>query len=729
MNDPRDKKQNNDDLDQVKSLIGDADGGLFSVDDILAEYGTKKPAGRTAVPLTPREEPLDLPWPAARPHPPVDNVLSFPDLAGEEPSPEQAAPVEEISEEDQEDQEDNILDFPQEESALTAFLRDLSDKADRYADQMFSDAENTDMEEVRRLEALIPGTDREEHPQERGGPPPEPKHRREPPPPPDYTPQELIYRCCRNLKGLRVRAVLLLVLACAALIQLAVPALGYIWLAPLDSMVLQCWISVGLLGAGVLLSLDVLLRGLVRALRLKTGMDTLLALACGFTLADGILLALSPAPERLPYTVVALFGLHFLLHGSYHYKCGMRLSCRTAAASSTPYRVTLDEGMWNGQDTYTKWSGDAEHFGSQLQAEDGAQRIFARLCPLLLIADVVIALTTSLSPDRPDRLVWSLSALFTATAAFGGALVYGLPFHMVARRLGKSGAVLAGWPGIARSRRGRRVLVTDVDLFPPGYVELNGYKVLSDLSAERVLGYTTTLIKASGSTLVKPFYDELRAMGGLLRKAERLCCYEGGGLSATIRSDEVLVGSASFMSLMDVDLPDGLRVNSAVFCAINGELAGIFALSYSLPDTVFPALELLLEEKVGPVLATRDFNLIPAMLAQRFKLAADKMDFPPVERRRELSDPDHPHSQVLTALLCREGLFPFAETITAARRLRWATRAGALLCCLSSFFGLLLAAYLTSVAAYTALSPLNLLLYMLLWLLPIRLLTGWVHRY
>ena len=166
-----------------------------------------------------------------------------------------------------------------------------------------------------------------------------------------------------------------------------------------------------------------------------------------------------------------------------------------------------------------------------------------------------------------------------------------------------------------------------------------------------------------------------------MRNADHLCCYEGGGLSANIRGDQVLVGSAAFMNLMDIPLPQGLNVKSAVFCAINGELAGIFALSYSLHDTIFPALEELMREKIGPVLATRDFNLIPAMLHQRFKLAADKMDFPPVERRRELSDPEQPHSDVLTALLCREGLFPFAEAVTAAKRLRWATRLGAILCC------------------------------------------------
>ena len=134
-------------------------------------------------------------------------------------------------------------------------------------------------------------------------------------------------------------------------------------------------------------------------------------------------------------------------------------------------------------------------------------------------------------------------------------------------------------------------------------------------------------------------------------------------------------------------------------------------------------------EKIGPVLATRDFNLIPAMLQQRFKLAADKMDFPPVERRRELSAFDQHHSERLTAVLCREGLFPFAEAVTGAKRLRWATRLGAVICCVSSVLGLFLTSYLVSMAAFGSLSPLNLLIYMVSWLAPVWFLSGWVHRF
>ena len=126
-------------------------------------------------------------------------------------------------------------------------------------------------------------------------------------------------------------------------------------------------------------------------------MDTLTALAVLFTLADGLMLALTPNEQgRLPYTAVALTGLWVSLHGTYHKKCGLRLSCRTAAASAEPYRVTLDEGKWNGRDTYAKWSGSAEGFGSQIQTDDGAQRIFRRVCPLLLLGDLLLALLTIL---------------------------------------------------------------------------------------------------------------------------------------------------------------------------------------------------------------------------------------------------------------------------------------------------------------------------------------------
>ena len=112
------------------------------------------------------------------------------------------------------------------------------------------------------------------------------------------------------------------------------------------------------------------------------------------------------------------------------------------------------------------------------------------------------------------------------------------------------------------------------------------------------------------------------------------------------------------MHLMEITLPQGLNVKNAVFCAIDGELAGIFALNYTLHGALEPSLNSLIRNRVTPVMATRDFNLIPAMLRQRFKLPVDKMEFPAVERRRELSDEEQPHSDILTPSSAARGWPP-----------------------------------------------------------------------
>ena len=452
----RDPEQLNkkDDLVDVKELVRDAEPGPFTLDDILAEYGVKREPEPEAVPR--RIESRSQPQRTEK-----DNVVLFPG-ARSAPVPElpQAAEKENAREpeedrepesgegaEDQEGEDeepnDRVVEFPEEESVLSAFLKDVTRKADHYADHMFQESEEMDQEEIHRLEKLIPGTDVEEdEPEEFPGRFRRP--RRPEPPPPDTAPQELARQYGKGLKVMRLRVVLVFLLAAAALFQLAVPAAGFVWLPPLDGYQVQVWIAAGLLGAGILLSLDVLAAGIARMFRGRVGMDTLAALSGIFTLADALVLAVTQDREgQLPYSAAVLAGLFFLLHGTYHKKCGLRLSCRTAASVSEPYILTLDEGKWNGRDTYCKWTGTPNGFGSQIQMDDGAQRIYRVVCPVLLLACVLLSLLASYGVGKPQHLLWCLSATFTAAAAFGGALVYGRPFHKVARRLAQSG----GGPG------------------------------------------------------------------------------------------------------------------------------------------------------------------------------------------------------------------------------------------------------------------------------------------
>mgnify|MGYP001696363302 CR=1 FL=1 len=81
MSDRKDEKLNNGDLREIKSLIGDADSGGFSLDDILAEFGGNPSARPGGIPVRPSRDKRDnvvaFPGGTKRPEP-EEELLPFP---------------------------------------------------------------------------------------------------------------------------------------------------------------------------------------------------------------------------------------------------------------------------------------------------------------------------------------------------------------------------------------------------------------------------------------------------------------------------------------------------------------------------------------------------------------------------------------------------------------------------------------------------------------------------
>ena len=616
-----------------------------------------------------------------------------------------------------------VIDLPPENPIfeLTGRLDALIRKADEYADNMYDQAEPTP--EELKAEQYIPGVDAEKP----TAPPrkiPKPKRQRPAAPPPeDLSPGELAGEYKNGLKsaGHRLKLCVVLCVALGALsLNLPIPQLSV--------FAVRCYAAAGALAAVCALCWDVFTRGFGDALRGTVTVDTLAALAGLFTLLDTVTMPLlGSRGDNMPAACAAALVLTFALLGWRLKRQGGRISCYTASKVRNPYIVTSDDAKWSGRPAYVKWSGDGAGFGRQMQEEDGAQLVWRYAGPLLLLLCVLCSLISSVGHGQPKQILWCLSVTLTAAASCAAPLVYALPFKKLSVRLSKVGAAVAGWVGADRCSSAGIVL-TDIDLFPPGTVKLNGIKVFGDFPNETVVAYAATLIRDAGSGLDKPFHDLLRAQGAIYRTATGVRFHEGG-ITGIIRNHDVVVGTAAFMHLMEVELPQGLNVKNAVFCGIDGDLAGIFVLDYDMGGTTAPSLFSLMRNRISPVLATRDPNLIPAFLGQKFKLPVDKMEFPPVDRRLELSDDHQEHSQFPSAILSREGLMPFSEAVVGAKRLRSGVRTSAVLAMLGAAAGVLLTFYLTFVSAYSSLTAVNFALFLLLWLVPELLSADWVTRY
>lgn len=339
---------------------------------------------------------------------------------------------------------------------------------------------------------------------------------------------------------------------------------------------------------------------------------------------------------------------------------------------------------------------------------------------------MVFAGLSSLGQDRTDDFFLNWSAILAAGTSFALPLGWGLAYGNLARQLQKAGCAVAGWFGAERISRRKKMILTDADLFPPGTMQLGGVKVFGEVLSV-ALSHAASMARAAGSGLERLFDELLRTELGSYEEVSGFAFYEEGGWSATIRGESILMGTASFMRKMDVRLPGDINLKTGLFLSVDRHLIAVFAVKYNASENVDFALRMMTRSRVFPILASRDPNIVPELLRRKFHKGV-KVEFPDLTTRVALSEAELDRG-LPRALIFREGLLPYAETVVGSRRMCRAVRRSVIFSLLGSAAGTLLAFYLVFLRQYALLTPLALELFLLLWTLPVLLMVDWASRY
>lgn len=442
---------------------------------------------------------------------------------------------------------------------------------------------------------------------------------------------------------------------------------------------------------------------------LKQGKVTsgfLTMLLCLVTLLDTALYAFLPARAALslPLPVLGAMSVYCALLGESLRLHGMYDTFRIAAIGNAPYIVTVTAGG------AAKRVGLPGGFSNSARANDPYSRWQSVLLPVFLAAAVVFGVLSTLETKQNALLAWNLSVMLASANLLAFPMVCTLPLKRIAARLAKSGSAVAGFSGADAIRRSNCVILTDGDLFPPGTVTLGGLKVFGEESG-KVISYAATMAHASESGLSRLFDNLLASDGGFREQVEDVDFYEEGGVGGRIHGETVLFGTAGFMRKRGVNLPRNLGLKTGVFLSVDGTLIAVFAVKYMPAENVDWALHALHHSRITPVLAVRDGNITPALLKRKFGTDARAV-YPKLSTRLALSERGGGRPY---ALLMREGLMPYAEVVLGSKRLCASARRCTVLAFLAATASTLLAFYLTFVGAYSVLTPLSLLIYVLLW--------------
>ena len=673
----------------------------LSLESILAEYGRggRQPAPEQEPPQEPQPEPLPTPAPE-----PVPEPEPAPEPEYESTAPDRVALKDIMSQTVDavlEDEDDGVIAQPvplseRIASLLARLRRQAAGKKRRPA---FQDTEQLFDE---------PEEDEEPEPEE----PPEPE------PLPEDVLRDVKRQCGRLRRGLLAGILPALALVVAAVLQ-ELEKLPSAWL---DEALLRC----AVLGGGLLLTALACAAVWRRAVELlrqgQAGCELCAAIAAMTQLLCCVCGMATGSTRATPY---AAAGALLILACQW----GLYLEAETRRSAyhllvlngAVPYVVSATEtGV-------CRQRGTEEGFYRLMSRPDPARYWQNYAMPLVMAVAAVLSGVVCFSDGNMSDFPWVLTALTTAGAGLSIPLSGVLPMYYLSRRLGRSGCAAAGYAGARAVSRSRRLILTDDDLFPPGTVTLNGYKVFGEERA-RAVSYAASVAKAAGSSLTPLLERQLTAEGGFHLPVEWLNYCEEGGVEANIRGETVLMGSAYFMKKRRVALPRDMKLSTGVFLAVDGALTAVFAVKYQPSRNAEWALRTLKRFHITPVLAVRSGNVTPGLIKRKFGVDARPV-YPDVSTRLALAQLAEQRGEQPYVIVCREGLMPLVESVAGSRRAVKAVRTATILGYIGAAVGVALAYYLTSIGNFALLTPIAMVVYQLLWLLPTLLLAGLVKHY
>lgn len=242
------------------------------------------------------------------------------------------------------------------------------------------------------------------------------------------------------------------------------------------------------------------------------------------------------------------------------------------------------------------------------------------------------------------------------------------PYSLLSQALSGKG-VVAGWAGIKGLSGKKMMLVYDSDLFPKGTTGHKGVKVYGRYTASQLISYGASMVIRADVGLTEVFTRLLRDGDGEMLEVKHLQILEGG-MEGRIHGGRVLLGTYQFMQLMGVQVPRKGSTN-AVYIAVNGSLAGMFAVKYALRSGSVRAFRRLTSDKsLTPLIVTRNFTINPAFIEKSYRVSVHRMVCPKTEVRRNLSMPVILKGGATCGFVLRDGLNAYSRTVAGARRVR-----------------------------------------------------------
>lgn len=430
---------------------------------------------------------------------------------------------------------------------------------------------------------------------------------------------------------------------------------------------------------------------------------------------------------RVPCCGAFSLEMAMALWGVYHRRTTEMAQMDTLRKAVKLKSLVKVDDYHEGQSGILRDQGELEAFTdnyNKMPTPERVQSIFAFVFMLLCFA--ISAFAGILHGTALAIQILATSLLVAVPAS--SFITVTRPMAILERRLHMVGTVFCGWKGVRKLTGKAMFPLADEDLFPLGASKLNGMKFYGSRNPDEVVSYTASLIAAAGGGLVTVFRQTAKSRNCPEYPVDNFHNYGGGGIGGEVQEEPVLVGTLEFLQDMGVKIPEGTMVNQAVYVAIDGQLSAVFAISYAKMRSASAGLVSLCgTRKLTTVLTGGDFMITEELIRNKFGVNTRRMSFPDPEVRAQLNRRMVSSEDEALALTTRDDLVSSVYAISGARCLRTSTNLGVAIHLVGGIVGLVIMLVLGYLGSTQLLTPTNVLLYQLVWLVPGLLITEWTR--
>lgn len=342
----------------------------------------------------------------------------------------------------------------------------------------------------------------------------------------------------------------------------------------------------------------------------------------------------------------------------------------------------------------------------------------------LVIAVLAFSVTTYvLSKSGAHAFAYAAGAFCVITPLLY-TFSFAVPIFINSRKARKFGGAIVGSESSYALEDAQTIIVDDSDVFN---VALNGIRLYGDFSIDDAITYLCSLYNVVGGPTKKLFMDMLGDNVVSLPRADDIYYHEKMGYSCLIHSKVFIVGNKELMNHFGVEVNDSefdiiyqQKQKSVLFVAYDGQLIGVFLLSYSFSHGVSKAFSLFEADQMNLSVVERDANVTEDLLYSCFKVS-DKSLFRIMNFRiaRKCFGKFEIKNKTSSLLLSNTGLKGVAYAFHGCRAMLFAIKSSNVIKVISSIMALILITFLLLFSEPSVNLPTHILIYQLLWSLPI----------